>query len=489
MVLTLDLTFKNNTMKKHVLILLTLVFTLSCSDFGDLNVDTKSATAVPAETVYANATKNLVDLMTESSVNVNIFRFFSQAWSATTYTDEANYNLIERDQPGSHWDRSYRDIVRDLREARDIINSSDPGGTSPAVITNQLASISILEVFTFHVLVDVFGDVPYTEAFDIDNVNPAYDDDAAIYSTIITQLDEAIASINVGEGSFGASDLIYGGDMAAFKKFANSLKLRMAVRLSEVDPGKAATMATQAIASGVFESNADNATFEYLAGAPNTNPVWTDLVESGRQDFIPSNTIVDIMNALEDPRRPIYFDQNLGDGVYVGGEYGQNAPYGDHTHLGDYFHTPDVPGILMDFSEVSFLLAEAAELGLAGSSGDAERFYNDGVTASFDFWGVEGATDYLAKPEVAYATASSSWQETVATQKWLALFHRGFEGWTTYRKYGFPMLNIPPISMEPVPRRYTYPIDEPSINGPSYAAAASAMGGDLKSSRVFWDVE
>ena len=473
-------------MKKHFLILMTLAFTFSCSDFGDINVDTKSATAVPPETVYANATKNLVDLMTESSVNVNIFRFFMQSWSATTYTDEANYDLVTRDQPGSHWGRSYRDILRDLVEARQIILDSDNSTTSPGVINNQLASIDILEVFTYHVLVDVFGDVPYTQALDIDNVLPSYDDDAAIYASIIDQLDGAIASINVGEGSFGNSDLIYGGDMAAFKKFGNSLKLRLAVRIASVDAGKAATMASEAVASGVFESNDDNASFAYLEGAPNTNPVWTDLVESGRQDFIPSNTVVDIMNDLEDPRRTVYFDTNLGEDVpYKGGEYGQNAPYGDHTHLGEIFHQPDTPGILMDFSEVSFLLAEAAELGLTGSAADAEGFYNDGVTASFEFWGVDGAADYLTQPEVAYATASSSWQETVATQKWLALFNRGFEGWTTYRKYGFPALNVPPVSMEAVPRRFTYPVDEPSRNGASYSAAASAMGGDLKSSTVF----
>jgi len=79
-------------------------------------------------------------------------------------------------------------------------------------------------------------------------------------------------------------------------------------------------------------------------------------------------------------------------------------------------------------------------------------------------------------------------EETIAVQKWLALYNRGFEGWSTYRIYGFPTMNIPPVSLEDVPRRYTYPEDEPSINGSSYEAAASAMGGDLKSSKVFWDV-
>ena len=473
-------------MKKYFSIFVTIAFMASCSDFGDMNVDPKSATDVPAETLFANGTKNMVDLMASTSVNRNIFRLFAQLWTETTYTDETNYDLVTRDQPGWHFDVTYRDVLRDLQESRLVLTDTEDG-TSAAVRNNQFASISIMEVFAYHVLVDTFGDVPFTEALDIDNVLPAYDDDAAIYNAIIDQLDQAIGMISTGEGSFGTSDLIYGGDMAKWKKFANSIKLRMAVRISSVDAAKATTRASQAIASGVFTSNADNAAFDYLAAAPNNNPVYQSLVESGRQDFVPANTFVDIVNDLEDPRRSVYFDDNLAPDPYKGGTYGQTAPYNAHTHLGDIFHQPDVPGILMDYAEVEFLMAEAAELGLAGSSADAEAHYNNAITASFDFWGVDGAAAYLAKPEVAYATAGATWQESLAVQKWIHLFNRGFEAWTTYRIYGFPEMNPAPIAMEPVPRRYTYPVDETSRNGASYAAAASAMGGDEKSSRVFWD--
>ncbi len=467
-------------MKKYLLLLTTIAF-ISCSDFGDINLDSKSATVVPAETVFANATKNLVDQMTESSVNLNIFRHFSQAWAQTTYQDETNYDLVNRDIPGNHWNALYRDVLRDLVETRNILLASDEV-IPAAVLNNQLAIVSILEVFTWHVLVDSFGDVPFTQALDINNVLPSYDDDATIYPAIIAQLDAAIASIATGQdGGFGDADLIYGGDMVAWKKFANSLKLRMAIRIGS------ATMASQAVASGVFTSNADNAMFAYLSGAPNTNPVWTDLVESGRQDFIGSNTIIDIMNDLNDPRRAVYFADNLGPGVYVGGVYGDNTPYSDNSHIGDLFHQPDTPGDILDYAEVEFLLAEAAELGFVGTPADAEGHYNAAITASFEFWEADDVAIYLLQPNVAYATAAATWQEKIAVQKWLHLFNRGFEAWSTYRKYGFPAMNIPAVSLEAVPRRYTYPIDEPSRNGASWSAAASAMGGDEKSSRVFWD--
>lgn len=474
-------------MKKYLFLSITLILVAACSDFGDLNENPKEATTVPAATLFATATKQLSDQMTSTNVNVNLFRLFAQLWTETTYTDETNYDIVTRDQPGTHWDELYRDVLRDLDESRLIINNR-VDATAPAVVNNQLASISILEVFTYHVLVDTFADVPFTEALQEGNVLPKYDDDAAIYTAIIAKLDDAIGLISPSEGSYGDSDLIYGGDMAAWLKFANSLKLRLAVRIASVDAGKAATMATQAVASGVFTSNADNATFQYLDASPNTNPVWEALVESGRQDFIPANTLVDIMNDLEDPRRTVYFEDNIEEG-YKGGAYGATAPYNAHTHLGEIFHQPDTPGILMDYPEVEFLLAEAAELNLAGSPAEAEGHYDAAITASFEFWGVDGAAAYIAKPGVAYSTAAATWQEALAVQKWIHLFNRGFEAWTTYRKYGFPEMTVPPISMEPVPRRYTYPIDEPSVNGASYDAASAAIGGDEKSSRVFWDVE
>lgn len=470
-------------MKKYLLIMC-IVLISSCADFGDMNESTKAPTAVPAETLFANATKNVFDQMVSTNVNMNVFKLFSQYWTETTYTDEANYDF-GRDQPGNHWDVLYKDVLKDLDETRVIINNTNDG-TPAAVVNNQLAAISVLEVYAYHVLVDTFGNVPFTQALDANNVSPAYDDDAAIYDAIITKLNEAIAMFTAGEDTFGGSDLIYGGDASKWLKFANSLKLRLALRMAQVDPTSAATMASQAVASGVFTSNADNATFEYIGASPNTNPIWVDLVESGRKDWVATNTIVDIMNNLGDSRRPIYFQENLGADTYVGGIYGDNNTFGDYTHVGDIFHQPETEGVILDYAEVEFLMAEAIEMSLI--TGDAETHYNNAITASFDYWGAADVATYLANADVAYTTASTSWQETISVQKWLALYNRGFEGWANYRIYGYPTMNIPPVSLEAVPRRYTYPEDEPSINGDSYSAASSAMGGDLKSSRVFWDV-
>ncbi|MGK0126611.1 MAG: hypothetical protein ACI87F_000104 [Candidatus Azotimanducaceae bacterium] len=470
-------------MKKILTIILTIVLFTSCNDFGDVNVSQKSPAEVPGETLFTAATKSMVDQMVSTNVNTNIMKLFSQYWTETTYTDEANYDF-GRDQPGSHWDEIYRDVLRDLKESRDLLNVTDDG-TSPVQRANQMASIEIMEVYAYHVLVDSFGDVPFTEAMDITILNPVYDDDAAVYSAIIIALDAAIAKLNVSEPGFtGGADLLFDGDASGWKKFANSLKLRMAVRIAGVDAGKAATMASQAVASGVFTSNSDNVSLQYLSAPPNTNPIWEDLVQSGRADFVGTNTMIDIMNTLDDGRRSVYFQENMGTDTFVGGIYGENNNYADYSHAGDLFHTETLEGIILDYSEVEFLLAEAAELSLVGTPGDAEGHYNAGITASFDYWEAD-MTGYLAQVEVDYSTATGTWQQKIATQKWLALYNRGFEGWSTYRKYGYPMMNIPPVSLEAVPNRYTYPQDEPSLNNTNWAAA---MGGsDLKSTLIFWD--
>ncbi|WP_282133865.1 SusD/RagB family nutrient-binding outer membrane lipoprotein, partial [Cellulophaga baltica] len=164
--------------------------------------------------------------------------------------------------------------------------------------------------------------------------------------------------------------------------------------------------------------NADNAEVEYQSATPNTNPVWVDLVQSGRSDFVIANTLVDFMNDLEDPRRAYYFDQNLGDDVYVGGPYGDNNTYTSYTHVGAPMLDPENPASLIDYAEVSFYLADAAERSISGTPADAESFYNAGITASFDFWGVPNVADYLANPNVAYTTAPGTWKEKIGNQLW-----------------------------------------------------------------------
>jgi len=149
---------------------------------------------------------------------------------------------------------------------------------------------------------------------------------------------------------------------------------------------------------------------------------------------------------------------------------------------------PTHPGILMDYAEVEFLLTEAAARGVAGVS-NAETHYENAVTASLEYWlGSDAdATSYLAQPNVAYS--ANNWEEVVAQQFWIAMFDNAFQGWYVWRKFDAPEFNLPEVSGNPVPLRFTYPIREQNLNGESYSEAASAIGGDTQQTALFWDVE
>jgi len=371
-----------------------------------------------------------------------------------------------------------------------VIAATSPIGAAGATAQeNQLAIIEVMNVYAYSILVETFGDVPYTEALDFTNVLPKYDDGKTVYVDLIARLSAAISNMDTSGESFGDADLIYGGDVASWKKFANTLKLRMGLVIIDADPALGAST-VQAAAPGVFTSNADNAEFNYLNSTPNTNPMWVDLVQSGRLDFIVAKPFVDQMNALNDPRRTVFFDDNISTG-YVGAVYGLNSSYASFSHIGEMFYESTLPQVLLDYSNVEFMLAEAAERSVVGTPAAAAAHYSAAITASFDYYGVSGAAAYLAQPTVAYATATGTWKQKIGTQKWIALYNQGFNAWTEFRRLDYPALVAPPTADAAadgvVPRRFTYPIGEQTLNGDSYTAAASAIGGDKMATKLFWD--
>jgi hypothetical protein len=439
--------------------------------------------------LFASAQKQLADQMVTPNVNLNNNRLWVQYLQEVTYTDESNYDQVTRGIPDNHFREMYRDVLKDLDEARQIIDG-DNNPLTAAAKPNKLAIIEIMEVYTWSNLVETFGDIPYSEALDIENLTPAYDDAFTIYKDLLVRLTTAINTLNTGSGSFtGASDLMYSGDPASWKKFANTLKLRMGIMLSDVDPGLAQSTVESAYA-GAIDSNAGNGSYMYVDSAPNNNPMNDNLVLSGRKDYVAAETIIDIMNGLEDPRRPAYFTDV--DGAYVGGIIGKASSYGANSHVAERLVQGDEPGVLLSNVETKFLLAEAAARGFS-VGGTAKEYYDAAITASFDFWGVADVGDYLAKPEVDYDTAlanSSStpaWKEVIGTQAWLGLYNRTFAPYLSVRRLDYPILKKPFSPDSGFPVRYTYPASEQTRNRTSYEAAASAIGGDEPETQLFWD--
>ena len=481
-------------MKKIIFVsLLIFVFTSCNKDFDTINDNKKAATDVPASTLFSNAQKGLVDNMTTPDVNVNIFRLLAQQWCETTYADESQYNVTTRNNARNFWNPMYRDVLKDFAEAKRLA-LIDATILDESVRSNQVALTEILSVYAFSVLVNTFGDIPYSQALDYKNIYPKYDDAATIYADLLKRLDDAMASMDPGAGSFGDADIIYKGDVATWMKFANSLKLRLGMTLADVDQATAKKAAEEAAAGGVFTSNADNALFGYLSSPPNTNQVWVNLIQSQRIDFLASNTMVDIMKPLNDPRLPGFFNRFNGD--FVGGIYGQVNPNNKSSLPSDKITATTFPGDLLDYAEVEFYLAEAVERGFA-VGGTAADHYNNAVTASILYWGgtADQAATYLSKPAVAYATAAGGYKQKIGTQKWIALYNRGQEAWTEYRRFDYPVLNT--VSADdaqgPFPLRFPYSDQEAALNTDNFNAAMTKAGVAPGSStnivtvRLFWD--
>jgi hypothetical protein len=485
---------------KRILYFLPILLVLavsSCTDkFEDFNTDTKNPDAVPGESLFTNAQKELSDYINNTNVNINIFKLIAQYWTETTYTDEANYDLITRNISANIYNRNYLRVLKDLDEAKSLIETTEVLSSEEAAKNNKLQIIEMMNVYVYAHLVDAFGAVPYTDALNIDNVYPTYDSGEDIYADLFSRLDAAIDAMDPEAGSFDDADIYYEGDAGAWIKFGNTLKIRMAITTADANSSFSKTAVEEAVA-GAFTSNDDDCLLAYQQASPNYNQLYADLVASGRHDFVPANTIVDIMNDMEDPRSDAYFadkiDTSSVDGVeklaYVGGDYGYSNSFGQCSHIGVAIQEPTFSGIMLTYSELCFYLAEAAERGYS-VNGTAEEWYDKGIEASFDYWGVSGADAYLAKPEVAYTTATGTWKEKIGLQSWLANYTRGATAYNTWRRLDYPVFNLPENaeSYDDIPVRFTFPVNEQTLNATNYSAASEMIGGDLISTKIFWDL-
>jgi hypothetical protein len=452
----------------------------SCqSDLTSLNDDPKHPSILPSENLLATAMYQSSYYMDNPSVNFNNYRFFTQQMSETQYPDETQYNLVTRNQPRNHFNRMYVYSINNLKQAKmNLVNEVE----TDDIRTNKLATLEIEEIFIWENIVDTYGDVPYSEAFKPDEIlTPKYDDAKTIYLDLIKRIDAVTATIK--PAATGYADLVYGGNMTKWKKFANSIKLRLGINLADVDPALSKTTVESAIAAGVISSDSEAYKFSY-DGNTFSNPVFDNLVASGRNDFLPSQLTINTMSSLSDPRMDVWFTK-VG-GVYKGGVFGElNDPYTNFSQLSPYFRSATTASNLLSYAEVAFLKAEAAARGYS-VGGTAADFYIAAVTESMRENGVSTANTvtYLAANPFNVA----NWKQSIGIQAWIAMFNKGFASWNFTRRLDSPTLVNPPKSnLSSVPYRMPYSDQEYVLNGANVSAAASKIGGDKATTKLFWD--
>lgn len=479
--------------------------------FEEMNVDPNQPTEVPVGFLLTSTQAAAVDDIWDEWQNGRFGMVYSQYWAQNEYTDEDRY-LLRQGQNNNFWTFWYaghgttsgsevegggiinlQTIINQLNERLD---NDEVSSENIDMVNNQIAIARIFKVWMFQIVTDIYGDVPYFNAFQgAEQFSPSYDRQEAIYTDMLKELTEANDQINIEAESYGTADLIYNGDMEMWKKFCNSLKLRVAIRIADVKADEASTAIKEAVAAGVFESNADDALLRYLASPPNNNPL--NEARKSRPDFAVSLTFTDKLNELNDPRLPAYAEPAANTGLYQGITYGLTRgeaaaiPLGDVSQPNPSTYAAEAPGILLTYSEVQFILAEAAQRGFI--TGSPATFYDEGIRASMEFWGVDdqvAVNDYINRNPY----NAGSWQTSIGIQKWIALYMQGIQGWIEYRRLDFGVLRLPAGGIPPgvttnnVPTRVNYPTDEQNLNNENYQQAVAAQGPDRLDTQVWWDV-
>jgi len=463
-----------------------LIGITACGDLTSINQNPNGPVDVPPPSILGNVLQVIVgNVNGVNSLNIRGGGLWVQYYSEIQYRDEDKY--IVRSGTSGGWNL-YNSALEDLQR---MIVKGQASNTA-----NWTAVGRILKSYTFSVMTNAMGDLPYSQALKGDTVlAPAYDTQQQIYDGLLADLATANTEINPAGIGFATGDLMYGGDMTKWRKFANSLRLRLAIHLSNVDPTKAATEAAAAVAAGVFTANTDNATLRFLASSPNRNPIYNDA--RGRDDYGLSKTYVDSLTSWADPRLPVFAQLNkdtiVANRTYPGLPNGLNDGEGASlfyiSRIGAFWReTPNAPMDLLTYSEVLFLEAEAAERGwIPGGSAAAATFYTNAITASMQQYGVAAPaiTTYLGQAKVGYDAAGATLAghlRQIAYQKWVSLYMQGMESWTEVRRTGIPSLIPGPRAAfgagiaGRIPERLPYDDNEAVLNKANLDAAVAAQG-------------
>ena len=476
----------------RVALLVGLVWAASaCDSLTDVNDNPNAPTDVTANFLLPQAIRQGVENTQTGGWFMSHSGIWPQHLVQLQYPDEEQGEVRDSRMDG-YFQTIYAAVLKDIQT---VIDKGIETGTA-----NHEAVGRIWKAWVFHNVTDAWGDVPYSEALrgEVEGGStPAYDPQEAIYTSLFAELINGAAMLDPNGDGFAAGDLIYDNDFAAWELFANSLRMRLAMRLSEVSPATAEANFVTAYNAGGFQSNADNAMLRWVA-APYEQPLYENWL--GRGDHGISATIVDTLLSLADPRLPLYATTNLA-GEYSGHHNGMaDLPSGssmdDFSQIGHIWRRDGsaTPTNLMTYSEVLFLQAEAAQRGWIAA--DPATLYAAAITANMNQWDGLDATlptdaeiaTYLAQPRVVYDPANGLNQ--IYLQKWISLYMAGPEAWADWRRTDVPtLLAGPDYTLSRLPARFPYPPIEQSLNADNLSAALARQGGGLLiTDLIWWDV-
>lgn len=457
-----------------------LIFGSSCKKLEDFGTTNANPAAVTDAIPYA--------LLTNVEWQLGAFASNARATITVQYCSEAEYPGIgQYAVPQVDFGGTYSSVLYDLQTVLKTSTSTDA----------ERAMARIMKAYIFWTITDRWGPIPYEQA--LQGVVPAYSSQEFIYKDMIKELTEASAQMPVSGSQRG--DIMYNSDFSKWKKLANSLRALMALRLSKVYPaagGYAATEFNAALAAGVIEDNSGNFQVNYVGGGQDnaySNPYWYTNLQA--RDLGYSQPLNSMLSAIGDPRAAVYGSSSTavpyGYNESLINAWRQSNP-GWARQFAPAYRTITSPIYIVTAAQVFLARAEAADRGW--TSENMTAMYNAGIAASFAQWGLAApSASYLSNANVALSSPAGSAAnlKNIATQFYFATYPDGTQGWSNWRRTGFPVLtpSAYPLSAShtTIPRRFTYGATEFSTNLKNVNDAISTIsGGDVQESRVWWDL-
>ncbi|HTJ14926.1 MAG TPA: SusD/RagB family nutrient-binding outer membrane lipoprotein, partial [Dinghuibacter sp.] len=469
-------------MKQKLLILsAALIFSAGCKkNFESINTDPEHVTSA---VMNYNYLFTAAELITSGNSDGNCYEDWRnnliyagcmiQHFSSTTgYWDGDKY-FYNPSYNSAYWDNNYPNTITNIVET--VYHTK-----GDATQTNLYNIARIFKAFMFQRMTDMYGDCPYSQAgmgYIANITSPVYDKQQAIYDSLYSELSDAAANLSAtATNTVGSADLVYGGNVAEWKKFAYSEMLRIGMRLSKVDPTTAQKWVQAAVAGGVMTSNADDAMVQHQNQHDQTaNGSGSVLVYQDPNASRLSATFVNYLKSTGDPRLTYIGTVCTSPGTAWGAagfdygdtswfkQLGQPNGYDLNGSTLDLSTAPGYPGNQNDYSvanrytfarlnaptffltnaETQFLLAEAAERGWI--TGDPATYYAAGVTAGMNQMAETGATPGITQAQITTYLAANPYNagnalQQINTQYWVATFMDEYEAWANWRRSGYPVL-------------------------------------------------
>lgn len=493
-----------------------------CDSLSEYNDNPNQPTSANPNNVLANAQRDLAFETYGGDETMRGSNLLAQYTTQNFYTtEESRYGSV-----GYGWSDFYTSL-NDLRRVKELARQNQPPNAA-----NLEAIAIITQVWAFQILTDAYGDIPFTEALQGSaNRDPAYTPQEDIYPALADSLDRALGLIQTGSGPAG--DLVHGGDMTKWSRFANGLKMRLGIRAADANPQFAETVINEANGNAL-QSNADNTYFQFGTSSAHRNTYYENRFVDGRDDFDASERFVQALKqySANDPRLDAFVEQTSdsappcedGSGNYDGFPYGMeqsvaqgrqtSRPTCNESRPEPFFSagpsgSGDAYAPMMYYDEVLITKAEAAARGfIGGGDAAAKDFLEEAIRASVNFYGSETDADISGSSAAAdsYVDAvlndydANGYEQVIGEQRWIGFYFNNIQGWNTWRRLDFGGWLGPPtggpagdLQGRDLPIRIDYPQSEFNLNERNVTEAANrqfdGVANEGPGRRIWWDTE